>query len=116
MRLSGRTRPIVFRFILAIGITLTLPYLAIGAAHPAGGSGNFGAPRMHPEHSLSRPFHGPGFLGVGGLGGQQVIIIQQFQSPAASEPTESTNNKIYVPPHWVDGGHGVAGLKARILD
>jgi hypothetical protein len=66
---------------------------------------------MRPEHSFSRPFDGPGFLGVGGLGGQQVIIIQQFQALATSEPRESTNNKIYIPPRWVDGGHGVQVLK-----
>jgi hypothetical protein len=95
----------------AVGLALTLPYLAIGAAHSTGGSGRFGAPRMRPEHSFSRRFHGLGFVGVDGLGGQPVIIIQQFQAPAVREPEESTNNKIYVPPKWVDGGHGVQVLK-----
>ncbi|MGE5302355.1 MAG: hypothetical protein ACM3TN_03445 [Alphaproteobacteria bacterium] len=111
MQLSGRATPIVLGIMLATGITLTLPYLASAATHSAGGSGRFGAPRMRPERSLSRPFRGPGFLGVGGFGGQQVIIIQQFQFPATSEPREFIDNKIYIPPRWVDGGHGVQVLK-----
>jgi hypothetical protein len=48
MRLSGSTRPIIFGFILAIGITLTLPHFAFGAARSFGGSGRFNkASRIH---------------------------------------------------------------------
>jgi hypothetical protein len=101
----------IFGFVLAIGITLTVPYLALAAAHGGGSSKRFQAPRIPREHPFSHPFHRLGFLGVGGLDGQQVIIIQQFQSPAAGEPREPIKNGIYVPPRWVDGGHGVQVLR-----
>jgi hypothetical protein len=66
---------------------------------------------MHREHSFSQPFHRFEFFDGGGLGGQQVIVIQQFQSPATTEPEKPANNRIYVPPRWVDGGYGVQVLK-----
>jgi len=47
MRPPGSTRPIIVGLILAIGITLTLPHFAFGAARSFGGSGRFKAPRMH---------------------------------------------------------------------
>lgn len=58
MRLSGSTRPIIFGFVLAIGITLILPYLAFGVAHSLRSSGRFRTPinRMHRQHFFSRPF------------------------------------------------------------
>jgi len=73
MRLSDSTRPIIFGFILAIGITLIQPYLAAGQSF--GRSGTSGAFRMQGQ----RPFNRFGFFGVDGLGDQgdqQVIIIQ----------------------------------------
>ena len=111
MRLSGRTRRIIFGFMLASGIALTLPYLALGAAHPFGNVGRFRAPRMHREHSSSRHFHGVELFDGGGLDGQQVVIIHQFHSQATGEPGKPTDNGIYVPPSWVDGGYGVQVLK-----
>ena len=107
MRLSGRTRRIVFGFMLASGIALTLPYLAFGAAHSFGNVGRFRAPGMHREHSSSRHLHRIEVFDEGGLDGQQVVIIQQFQSQATGGPGKPTDNGIYVPPHWVDGGYGV---------
>jgi hypothetical protein len=108
MQLSGSTRPIIFGFILAIGITLTLPYITFAAAHSLGGSATFRAPRMHRQHFFLRPFHPFGFVGVGGVVDEQpVIIIQQFQPAAAAEPNEAVENRIYVQPRWVDGGYGV---------
>ncbi len=120
MRLSGSTRPIMFVFILAIGITLTLPYLAFGAARSFGGSGRFRGSTISRQHSFSRPFNRFGLVPFNGLGGfgvggfideQPVIIIQQFQSPAATEPREPATNRIYVQPRWVDGGYGVQVLQ-----
>lgn len=66
---------------------------------------------MHREHSFSRHFHRVEFFDGGGLDGQQVVIIQQFQSPTTGEPEKPINKGIYVPPHWVDGGYGVQVLK-----
>jgi hypothetical protein len=66
---------------------------------------------MHGQHSFSHPFHRFGFVGVGGHDDRQVIIIQQFQSAPAVEPTEPAKNKVYVPPRWVDGGYGVEVLE-----
>ena len=51
MGLSGSSsRPMIFGLILAIGITLTLPYIAFGAARSFGGSGRFRGATIH------RPF------------------------------------------------------------
>jgi hypothetical protein len=112
MRLSGRTRPIMFGFILAIGVALTLPYLTFAAAHSFGGSGRFRGSTMHRQHSFLRPFNRFGWFGVGGVIDEQpVIIIQHFQSPAATEPKEPDTNRIYVQPRWVDGGYGVEVLQ-----
>jgi hypothetical protein len=135
MRLSGSMRPIILGFMLAIGITLTLPHLAFGAARSLGGSGRLGAPRVHRQQSFlrpfhgfdssgrfgaprvhgqdffSHPFHGFGFVGVGGVDEQPVIIIQQFQPAPATQPREPATNRIYVQPRWVDGGHGVEVLQ-----
>jgi hypothetical protein len=111
MRLSGGTRPIIFGFILWIGITLTLPYLPFGAAHSFGGFGRFGTPGIHGQRFFSRPFQPFGFFGGGGVSEEPVIIIQQFQPAAASEPREPATNRIYVQPRWVDGGYGVEVLQ-----
>jgi hypothetical protein len=112
MRPPGNTRRIIFGFILAIGITLTLPYFAFGAAHSFGGSARFRGSTMHRQHSFSQPFNRFGWFGVGGVVDEQpVIIIQHFQSPAATEPREPDTNRIYVQPRWVDGGYGVEVLQ-----
>jgi hypothetical protein len=132
MRPSG---PIIFGFTLAIGITLTLPHFAFGAARSFGGSGRFKAakidrqhsflrpfhgfdssgrfraPKVHRQDFFSHPFHGFGFVGVGGVSEQPVIIIQQFQPAPITEPREPATNRVYVQPRWVDGGHGVEVLQ-----
>jgi hypothetical protein len=146
---GNNTKPIIFGFILVIGITLPLPHFAFGAARSFGGSGRFKASRIHrtfgPAHSsggfrrfgapviqrqpsflhdletsgrfhrqdfFSHPFHGFGFGGgVGGFSEQPVIIIQQFQPATAAQPSEHAENRIYVQPRWVDGGHGVEVLQ-----
>jgi hypothetical protein len=119
MRLSG-SRPIIFGFILAFGITLTLPHVAFGAARSFGGSARFRGSTINRQHSFSRPFNRFGlhpfnrfgWFGVGGVIDEQpVIVIQQFQSPAATEPREPATNRIYVQPRWVDGGYGVQVLQ-----
>jgi hypothetical protein len=110
MRLSGSTR-IIFGFILAIGITLTLPYIAFAAAHSFGGSRSFRAPGIHGQPFFPRPFQPFGFVGGGGVSEQPVIIIQQFQPAAAAQPSEPAENRIYVQPRWVDGGYGVEVLQ-----
>ena len=111
MRLSGRAGRITFGLILAIGIAVTLPDPDFGVAHSFGASGRSRAHRMHRENSSPQPSHRFQSFEGGGLGGQQVIVIQQFQSPATTEPREPTNNRVYVPPRWVDGGFGVEVLK-----
>lgn len=73
MRPPGTTRPIIFGCILAIGITLTLPHFAFGAArsgrfkasriHRSFGAahsfslGTFKSPNIHRQPSFFRPFH-----------------------------------------------------------
>jgi hypothetical protein len=51
------------------------------------------------------------FLIGDGLDAQQVVIVQQPQSAPTTESSEPTENRIYVPPRWVDGGYGVQVLK-----
>jgi hypothetical protein len=119
MRPSGNTRPIIFGFIFAIGITLTLPYLAFGAARSFGGSGRFRGSTIDRQHSFLRPFNrfgvvpfnGFGWFGVGGVDEQPVIIIQQFQPAPITEPRGPATDRIYVQPRWVDGGYGVEILQ-----
>jgi len=133
MRSPGNnTRRIIFGFILVIGITLTLPHFAFGAARSFGGSGGFRGSTIQRQQSFLRPFHdfdssgrfrGRGFHrqdffndfgfvgGVGGFGEQPVIIIQQFQPAATAQPSESAENRIYIQPRWVDGGYGVQVLQ-----
>ena len=68
MRPSGSTRPIIFGFIFAIGITLTLPYLAFGAARSFGGSGRFRGSTIDRQHSFLRPFNRFGVVPFNGFG------------------------------------------------
>ena len=108
----------IFAFMLWLGITLTLLYLAFSASPSFGGSGRFRGSTIQRQHFISPPFNrcgfngfgfnGCGFLGGGGIVGEQPVIIQQFQPAAASEPAE---NRIYVQPRWVDGGYGVQVLQ-----
>ena len=117
MRLSGRTRPIIFGFILAIGIPLTLSHFAFGAARSFGGSGRFRGSTIHQQHFFSHPFNRFGFNRFGWFGGggvvdeEPVIIIQQLQPAPAVQAREPAANKIYVQPRWVDGGYGVQVLQ-----
>jgi hypothetical protein len=117
MRPLVNTRPLIFGFILVIGITLTLPYLAFGAARSFGGSGRFRGSTINRQHFV-RPFNRFGLLPFnrfgwfgwdGAYAEQPVIIIQQY--PAATQPVEPTTNRVYVQPRWVDGGYGVQVLQ-----
>jgi len=113
-----------------IGITLTLPHFAFGAARSFGGSGRFRGSTIHRQrfvhrqHFISPPFNrfgfnrcgfngfGCGFVGGGGVYGEHpAIIIQQFQPPTAAQSSEAAENRIYVQPRWVDGGYGVQVLQ-----
>jgi len=50
---------------------------------------------------------------AGRLGEQQTLVIQQVQPVPTYEAFESREpgtNRIYVHPHWADGGHGVQVL------
>ena len=123
MSLSASTKPIIFGFALAIGITLTLPYDAFAAAHSFGGFRGFASPGIHRQQFFSprQRFFSPrfnrfgfnrfGFSGVGGVVDEQpAMIIQQFQPAATTDPMEPVN-RIYVQPRWVDGGYGVQVLQ-----
>ena len=80
---GNNTRPIIFGFILVIGITLTLPYIAFAAGRSYGFA-------FDPL----------------------AISIQQFQPEPTTQPTEAAKkNGIYVEPRWVHGGYGVQVLQ-----
>ena len=101
-----------FRFLFAL-VTVTIlavPYLAFGAGQSFGRSGSSSASGMHGRPSFSHGFHRFGFFDGDGLDDQDVTIIQQVQ-PAPSTAPEPAENRIYVPPHWVDGGYGVQVLQ-----
>src|SRR6516162_5780578 len=104
MSLSASTKPIIFGFALAIGITLTLPYDAFAAAHSFGGFRGFASPGIHRQQFFSprQQFFSPrfnrfgfnrfGFSGVGGVVDEQpAMIIQQFQPAATTDPMEPVN-------------------------
>jgi len=98
-------------FALVTVTILAVPYLALGAGQSFGGSGSFTASRMHRQPSFSHPFHRFGFFGGDGLDDQDVTTSVQQVQPAPSTEPEPTENRIYVPPHWVDGGYGVQVLQ-----
>lgn len=104
-------RTVIFGFTVAIGIALTLPHLALGATRSFGGPGRFRGSAIQRHNFLPRPFTPFGFVGVDGFGGDQIIIIQQFQSAPNTEPSRPAENRIYVSPQWVNGGYGVQVLK-----
>src|SRR5262245_39559317 len=98
-----------FRCLLAL-VTVTIlavPYtvLAAGQSFGTSGSGMHGRP-FSPHH-----FHGFGFVDGDGLDDQQVVIIQQFQPAPTAKTSEPPENRVYVQPHWVDGGYGVQILQ-----
>ena len=105
----------VFRclFALVAVTTLAVPYVALGAGHAFRNSGTFRS-NSHGQHSFSHRFHRFGFFGGDGFddfGGdgfdnQDGTIIQPVQAAPSIKP-EPTENRIYVPPRWVDGGYGV---------
>ena len=123
MRPPCSTRPIIFGFMLVIGITLTLPHFAFGAARSFGGSGRFRGSTIQRQHFISPSFNrfgfnrcgfngfGCGFLGGDGIVDEPVIIIQQFQPAATAQSSDPAENRIYVQPRWVDGGYGVEVLQ-----
>jgi hypothetical protein len=81
MRLSGRTRPMIFGFgfILAIGITLTVPHFAFGASRSFGGPGRFRGSTIHRQHFFSRPFNRFGLVPFNGFGGLGVVGVDDEQ-------------------------------------
>ena len=99
-----------FRCLLALVtvITLAVPYVALGAGAAFRSSGRISS--SHRQQSFSHRFHRFGFFGGDGLDDQDAIIIQQVQPAPSTEP-EPTENRIYVQPRWVDGGHGVEVLQ-----
>ena len=105
-------------FALVTVATLAVPYVALGAGPVFRNSGTPSVSSSHRQHSFSRPFHRFGFFGGDGfddfggdgLDDQDAIIIQQVQPAPSTEP-KPAENRIYVPPHWVDGGYGVQVLQ-----
>jgi len=98
-----------FPYLLALVTvtTLAVPFTALGAGQSFGRSGS----GMHGQPSSPHHFHGFGFLDGDGLGDQQVVIIQQTQPPPTAKPSEPAENRVYIQPHWVDGGYGVQVLQ-----
>ena len=91
-------------FALVTVTTLAVPYVALGAGHAFRSSGSVSS--SHQQHSFSHPFHRFGSFGGDGLDDQDVTIIQEVQPAPSTEP-KPAENRIYVPPRWVDGGYGV---------
>ena len=98
-------------FALVTAIVLAVPYVAFGAGPTFGRSDSSTASGMHGRPSFSHRFHGFGFFDGDGLDDQQVVIIQQSPSAPTTEPSAPAENRIYVQPHWVDGGYGVQVLQ-----
>jgi hypothetical protein len=96
-------------FVLVTVTTLAVSYVALGASPGFRNSGSVRS-RSHGRPSASHPFHRSGFFGGDGLDDQNFIIIQPVQAAPSTEP-KLAENRIYVPPHWVDGGYGVQVLQ-----
>ena len=124
-------------FALVTVTTLAVPHVAFGAGHAFRSSGSFrsssqgqqsfsqrggrvagpafrnsGTFRSNPhgQHSFPHRFNRFGFFGGDGLadfGGDGLDASIQPVQPAPSSEPEPTENRIYVPPRWVDGGYGV---------
>jgi hypothetical protein len=109
MRVANCTGWIVAGSLLVLGIGLALPGGAFGAGRSVGHGGRPRPPVMHRENRFSHPFNRFGF-GVHDFDSQPVILIQQFLPATANEVREPAKNQVYVPPRWVDGGHGVEVL------
>jgi hypothetical protein len=99
------TRRNIFSLILAIGIMVSLPYAVCGADRVSRGSRSLRSPKVPRQHF--QRFGRFGFWGAEGFGEQQVIIVQQVQPAPKVKPKEPATDKIFVPPRWVDAGHGV---------
>src|SRR5207344_2505618 len=97
-------------FALVAVTTLAVPYVALGAGPALRNSGASSVSSSGRQHSLSHPLHRFGFFDGDGVDDQDVTIIQQVQPAPSTEP-EPAENRIYVPPHWVDGGYGVQVLQ-----
>jgi len=96
-------------FALVTVTTLAVSYVALGAGPAFRNSGSVRS-RSHGHHPLSHPFNRSGFFAGDGLDDQNFIIIQPVQAAPSIKP-EPTENRIYVPPRWVDGGYGVQVLQ-----
>ena len=110
---SSIARNVTAGLIVAIGIALILPQLVFAATRFLGSPGRFRGSRIQRHHAFPRQFIPFGVVGMDGFGEDQVIIIQQFPSAPTltTEASRPADNRIYVPPQWVDGGHGVEILK-----
>jgi hypothetical protein len=107
---TRRKRTFRCLFALVTVTTLAVSYVALGAGPAFRNSGTFRS-SSHGQHSFSHPFHRFGFFDRDGLDDQQVVIIQQPQSAPTTQPSEPSENRIYIPPRWVEGGYGVQVLK-----
>ena len=97
-------------FALVTVTILAVPYVVLGAGPAFRNSGTSSVSSSRRQHSFSHPFHRFGFFDGDGLDDQDVTIIQQVQ-PVPSTAPQPAENRIYVPPHWVDGGYGVQVLQ-----
>ena len=75
---------------------MALPYVAIGANDSP----------TQPSFDRFEFSYGYGF----NSDEQRIIIVTAQVQPAPNEPRPA-ENRIYVQPRWVDGGHGVRVLK-----
>src|SRR5215470_8363905 len=100
MRPSGSTTPIIFGFILAIGITLTLPYFAFGAARSFRSSGKFRAPMMHRQHLVHRQhFFSPLSTGLDSTGLDFWVGVE---SSTSSQSSLFSSFNLQQPPNLVN--------------
>jgi hypothetical protein len=98
-------------FALVTVTTLAVPYVAFGAGPTSGRSGSFTASGMHGRPSFSHRFNRFGFFDGDGFDDQQVVITQQSSSVPTTAASAPPENRVYVQPHWVDGGYGVQVLQ-----
>jgi hypothetical protein len=97
-------------FTLVTISSLAVPCVALGADRVSRNSGSASVSSQRRQQSFPHRFHDSRFFSDD-FGGAEVIIEQQSQSAPTTEPDKPTKKRIYVQPHWVDGGYGVEVLK-----
>jgi hypothetical protein len=92
---------------LLMAAVLCAPYAAFGAGPMLRSSGMPAVSGPRPAPTPAHDFRHPGFFVGDRFGGGAVVTVEQSQAAPVAAAEKPDNNRVYIPPHWVDGGSGV---------